>query len=200
MLPTASICAALNLPRTHGTKIRSVLAAAARVLAARDARDDGAPVRLPHRNAVHGARLAVHVRLDGDSDAGPRLLIEVVDRRGGDVEAAAAILSHVVLDVLRGCPADVIEWGASGALIQRDDFITLASYTSPRRAPGDQTARPALPADMRGCDTALRAARTPLRGFAIEADALRMTLSLLIGTVLLPVTAVISALGVLRSA
>ncbi len=204
MLPTASIYAALILPHTRGADVKTCLAAATRVLAAQDARDDGAPFQLPHRQAVHGARHAVRVLLEENSDVGPRLVIEVADRRGEDTEAAAAILSAITVETLRDCPADLIEWGAPGAYIECDEFITLSTYVSPRRASEDQdTGVLLLPADVLVTDAtdapAWRAARTPVSALSLQASNARMTLHSVLAAVALPATALSAAIGMLRA-
>ncbi len=129
--------AGLILPDTQDLDPTPYLDTAAAVLARLD-RDGGQGVtRGSH--AVFGATLGVQVISEEDSDYGPRVLIEIITRDGElpgeDMDdAASALLSETVLRCLDHSSADILEWYAPDVLLDRDDFIRLRSYVSPRRA------------------------------------------------------------------
>lgn len=89
------------------------------------------------KSAVIGRDFGIVVTPQEDSDYGPRVLIEVIAADGGppEDEMAARILSDTVLLALKTSEADILEWYAPDVLIDREDFIRLQSYVSPRRAP-----------------------------------------------------------------
>lgn len=196
MLPTASIYATLILPQTGSADAKIAMQAAVRILARDDARSDGAPFRLPHRGAVHGARFAVRIRETAD-EYGPSIVIAVSDRQGDDAEAAATLLRAIVLDALRACPADIIEWGGPGAFIPRDEFIALGAYVSPRRTQEDpDTAR-----DVLILENPRRAAaelRAPWSALRAQMSELRLNAAAFAATVALPATALVGAMGQAR--
>ncbi|CUH80055.1 hypothetical protein [Tropicibacter naphthalenivorans] len=129
--------AGLILPDTQDLDPDPYLDTAARVVAQLDPRQGRAPQR--GSNAVMGRSLGIQVISEEDSDYGPRVLIEVITRAGGlptedQDEAAAQLLSAVVLAALEHSSADILEWYSPDVLLDREDFIRLRSYVSPRRA------------------------------------------------------------------
>ncbi|KUF09004.1 hypothetical protein [Pseudoponticoccus marisrubri] len=138
--------AGLILPDAEGLDPAPYLAAAEAVLARLDRSPDGPPQRFPESGTVYGGRYGISVTPEPDSDYGPRVVMEVIALQGamGDDETAARLLSDAVLAALDHSPADILEWYSPDVLIDREDFIRLRSYVSPRRLP--QTSAP-LPQD-----------------------------------------------------
>ncbi|MBV2361379.1 hypothetical protein KUH32_16565 [Thalassococcus sp. CAU 1522] len=122
--------AALILPDLQGLEAESSASASTRVLtkaspgnrAERFATDDGAIVLC--------GQWAIRISVQPDSDYGPRILLEPLDRDGGEVpeDVASRLLSDIVLETLADSPADIIEWYAPETLIGRDDFIKLRRF------------------------------------------------------------------------
>lgn len=127
--------AGLILPDAQDLAPGPYLDSAARVLARLDpCGDHTAPTRrTTHR--VTGHHLGISVFCEEQSDYGPRVTLEVVtvDGTPPDETDAARLLSDTVHETLDHCSADILEWYAPGALIDRDDFIRLRGYVSPRR-------------------------------------------------------------------
>jgi hypothetical protein len=98
--------------------------------------DRGAP---PQRHAetgrVTGGRFSISVTPEEDSDYGPRMVFAISAADGGrtEDEHAARLLSDCVLLALKTSQADIVEWYSPDVLIDREDFIRLRSYVSPRR-------------------------------------------------------------------
>ena len=110
------------------------LEAAATALSRHDS--SSAPRIRPRRSQVLGQDFGMNVIPEEESDYGPRVVMEVFAADGGmpDDEIAARILSDAVLLALETSEADILEWYSPDVLIDRDDFIRLRSYVSPRRA------------------------------------------------------------------
>jgi len=127
--------AGLILPDSQDVDPAPYLDTAARVLARMDPVPGAAPWRSETGNKVIGRRYAVIVIPEEDSDYGPKMVVEVTTADGGlpDEEKAAKILSDVVLAALDHSSADILEWYAPDVLLDRDDFVRLRSYVSPKR-------------------------------------------------------------------
>ena len=127
--------AGLILPDSHDLSPSPYLDTATRVLARLDPVPGGAPHRSAHGHKVMGQRFGVVVVPDENSDYGPKVVIEVITTDGSrpDDEQAARILSDVVLAALDHSSADILEWYSPDVLLDREDFIRLRSYVSPRR-------------------------------------------------------------------
>jgi hypothetical protein len=111
------------------------LETAARVLARLDPLPGAAPRHDPPGNRVIGRRFGVVVLPEEDSDYGPRVLIEITTAEGArpQDESAAKLLSDIVLESLDHSSADILEWYSPDVLLDREDFIRLRSYVSPKR-------------------------------------------------------------------
>ncbi|MEQ5868480.1 hypothetical protein J4E08_01065 [Sagittula sp. NFXS13] len=135
MQPIEYPYAGLILPDATDLDPVPYLDTAAKVLDQLDAVPGAAVHRLAHGNRAFGRRFGIIVTPEEDSDYGPRVLIEIITRNGAipEDERAANILSDVVLACLAHCDADIIEWYSPDVLLDRDDFIRLRSYVSPRR-------------------------------------------------------------------
>ncbi|MBP0481069.1 hypothetical protein [Sagittula salina] len=127
--------AGLILPDATDLDPKPYLDSAARVLARVDPIPGAAPHRSAHGNRVHGRRYGVIVHPEEDSDYGPRVVIEIVTTNGEAPaeEEAARVLSAVVQACLDHSCADILEWYSPDVLLDRDDFIRLRTYVSPRR-------------------------------------------------------------------
>ena len=128
--------AGLILPDATGLDPVPFLQVAEQVLHRLDPVDGGSPNVSRAQGSVMGGSFGLHVCPEEDSEFGPRVVLEVTTR-DGEVptdETAAKILSDTVLASLDFSDADIIEWYAPDTLIDRDDFIRLRSYVSPRRA------------------------------------------------------------------
>lgn len=127
--------AGLILPDTTHLDPAPYLDSAARVLARLDPIPGGTPHRSAHGGKVLGRRYGIIVLSEEESDYGPRVVIEIVTAKGEapQDERAAQILSDVVLACLDHSDADILEWYSPDVLLDRDDFIRLRSYVSPRR-------------------------------------------------------------------
>lgn len=126
--------AGLVLPDASDLDPGPYLDAAATILARFE--PDHPPRVLPRSNQVLGESLGILVVPEEDSDYGPRMVIEITGPDGGmpDDEIAAQVLSDTVLLALETSQADILEWYSPDVLIDRDDFIRLRNYVSPRRA------------------------------------------------------------------
>ncbi|WP_425071106.1 hypothetical protein [Sagittula sp. S175] len=127
--------AGLVLPDAADLDPAPYLDSAARVLARLDAIPGALPHRSAHGNKVIGRRFGVIVEPQEDSDYGPKVVVEIIaaDGETPDEEKSARILSEVVLACLDHSSADILEWYSPDVLLDRDDFIRLRSYVSPRR-------------------------------------------------------------------
>ncbi len=127
--------AGLILPDSQDLDPGPYLDTAAKVLARLDAIPGAVPHRSAHGSKVLGRRYGVVVVPEEDSDYGPKMVIEVITVNGEmpDEEKGARILSDVALACLDHSSADILEWYSPDVLLDRDDFIRLRSYVSPRR-------------------------------------------------------------------
>ncbi len=128
--------AGLILPDTTGLDPAPFLNVAQQVLQRLDPVDGDLPRVMQKQAAVMGGRFCLHVVPEEGSDFGPRVLLEVTmhDGTAPTDETTAKILSDTVLESLDFSEADIIEWYAPDTLLDRDDFVRLRSYVSPRRA------------------------------------------------------------------
>ncbi|ETA53810.1 hypothetical protein [Ponticoccus alexandrii] len=148
--------AGLILPDASDLDPVPYLKAAARCLARHEA---GSRPRIDSgKSEVIGRDFGIVVTPQEDSDYGPRVLIEVIATNGSppEDEMAARILSDTVLLALKTSEADILEWYAPDVLIDREDFIRLRSYVSPRRARSAPE-----PAEDAGLPDSLRAMLAP---------------------------------------
>ena len=129
--------AGLILPDAADLDPAPYVESAARVLARLDPAPGATPHRSAHANKVFGRRYGINVIAEEQSDYGPRVVLEVITADGEplDDEKAARILSDTVLTALDHSSADILEWYSPDVLLDRDDFIRLRSYVSPRRMP-----------------------------------------------------------------
>jgi hypothetical protein len=127
--------AGLVLPEHKDLDPLPYLASAARVLARLDPIPEIHPSTRARGNKVFGQRYGIAVMPEEESDYGPKVVIELVTVDGElpDDERAARILSDAVLEMLSHSSADILEWYSPDVLLDRDDFIRLRSYVSPRR-------------------------------------------------------------------
>lgn len=127
--------AGLILPDAEGMDKNIYLDAAETALTRHDPNQEGGVRRIKGKNSVLGMNYAVRVRIEEDSDYGPKVMLEIVMRKGVKVseEKAARILSDAVLLALEESPADIIEWFSPDVLLDSVDFIRLRSYVSPQR-------------------------------------------------------------------
>ncbi len=128
--------AGLILPDEEGLDLKPYFDAARRVLRRLDPIERLGTRSSCSKRIVRGERYGIRFTPETDSDYGPRMNLEVIARGGkiADEEFAARLLSDLVLETLDHCDADVIEWYAPEVLIDRDDFIRLRRYVSPRRS------------------------------------------------------------------
>lgn len=149
MTHTALPYAALILPDAGGLIAKPYLDAAAGVLLSRDPLSGGAPFRNPRRGSVQGGRYGIRVTLEERGRYGPSVRLELTGARADLSEdpEAAGILSDTVVKALEHSRADIVEWAAPTVLIDRDDFIALRRYVSPRRGDRLQHKVPLTPAD-----------------------------------------------------
>lgn len=127
--------AGLILPDATHLDPEPYLTSAEQVLNRIDPVPGGRAHRSAHGNKVFGRRFGIIVVSEEDSDYGPRVIIEAVTA-DGDVpedERAARLLSDVVLACLEHSDADILEWYSPDVLLDREDFIRLRSYVSPKR-------------------------------------------------------------------
>lgn len=127
--------AGLILPDVRDLPATPYLESAGRVLARLDPRPDAeAPTRLDGQS-VMGRCLGIMVTPEEHSDYGPRVLLEVVtvDGSSPDESDAARLLSEAVREALEHSSADILEWYSPDVLIDRDDFIRLRNFVSPRQ-------------------------------------------------------------------
>lgn len=126
--------AGLILPDANLADLLPYMEAAETALLKHDPSDNGAS-RLMRKTTVVGRDYAVRIRYQEISDYGPRVLLQVVTRKGVELceEKASRILSDSVLHALTSSPSDIIEWCAPDVLLDSDDFIRLRSYVSPMR-------------------------------------------------------------------
>ncbi|MBS0124159.1 hypothetical protein [Thetidibacter halocola] len=114
--------ATLILPDAHGVRRLPYLRSAERVLGA------GAqiPVRLGFDTAT-GANHMLLVQTEEQGEFGPAVRLSIHDPDGLPVSGAQAeaVLQDIVLDALRYSDCDIIEWCATGRLIERDEFLSL---------------------------------------------------------------------------
>lgn len=213
MTASRTLYAAIDLPDAGGLPLKACLDAAAAAMERHDPRPDGAPLRNPRKLSVHGGTLSLGVSTQ-DCDAGVRLLFEVFGPASAPIgrgpaaphdRAAVAVLADVVATVLRASDSGTVEWAAPGALIAREEFLSLQGYVSPRRT--GHGARPVTNPTRPGTDGAPapglcarwlahqmrastpREARLGAAGWALTA---------LLATVSLPVAALISIVGLTR--
>ncbi|WP_375258869.1 hypothetical protein [Citreimonas sp.] len=208
MTASRTLYAALSLPEAGAPSPTPGLEAAAAVLAAHDARSDGAPLRNPRKASVHGGSLSLRATAEDG-----RLLFEVFGPDGAPVgqgpcmprdRVAVAVLAEAVAAVLRGSDSGSVEWAAPGAMIDRTEFLSLHAYVSPRRR--GRTATPTLAPDAaqaaamedgpigRLLARQMRA-RSPLEA---RLGAAGWALTALLATVSLPVAALVSVVGLAR--
>lgn len=127
--------AGLILPDAQDLDPGPYLDSAARILTEQDPRLDMAgPVKRADAR-VMGAHLGICVVPEEQSDYGPRVVLEVVTEDGSppDDTQAAKLLSDTVREALKHSSADILEWYAPDILIDREDFLRLKGYVSPRR-------------------------------------------------------------------
>lgn len=154
--------AGLILPDASDLDPVPYLKAAARCLARQEA---GSRPRIDSgKSEVIGRDFGIVVTPQEDSDYGPRVLIEIIATDGSppEDEMAARILSDTVLLALKTSEADILEWYAPDVLIDREDFIRLRSYVSPRRARSAPPSGPqTTPAENEGLPDSLRTMLAP---------------------------------------
>ncbi|MFW2587606.1 hypothetical protein [Sagittula sp. SSi028] len=129
--------AGLILPDSSQLDPGPYLDSAAAVLDRLDHIPGAVPHRPAHGSKVFGRRFGIIAIPEEDSDYGPRMLLEIVNTDGSipTDERVATILSDVVLACLDHSDADILEWYAPDVLLDREDFVRLRSYVSPRRMP-----------------------------------------------------------------
>lgn len=127
--------AGLILPDAQDLSPTPYLESAARVLARLFPQDDrGAPTECDGMR-VFGDHIGIAVIPEEQSDYGPRVRLEVVtaDGRPPDETDAARLLSDTVYEALEHSSADILEWYSPEVLIDREDFVRLRKFVSPRR-------------------------------------------------------------------
>lgn len=127
--------AGLILPDAQDLSPAPYLDSAARVLARLFPHTDrGAPTHTDGTRVI-GNHIGIAVIPEEQSDYGPRVVLQVVTRDGTppDETDAARLLSDTVYDALDHSSADILEWYAPDVLIDREDFIRLRKFVSPRR-------------------------------------------------------------------
>lgn len=75
-----------------------------------------------------------HLTLDLDHDLGPRVTVTLGDTDTPPDEALVSILGGMILAALERCEADHVIWLGEDVLLERDEFIELRTYVSPRRS------------------------------------------------------------------
>ncbi|GGF81828.1 MULTISPECIES: hypothetical protein [Mameliella] len=127
--------AGMILPDVRDLHPEPYLESAAKVLARLDPRPDAKSPTRRQPGRVMGHHLGISVLSEELSDYGPRVVLEVVTADGTppDETDAARLLSDTVRAALDHSSADILEWFAPDTLIDRDDFIRLRNFVSPRR-------------------------------------------------------------------
>ncbi|WP_417209891.1 hypothetical protein [Antarctobacter sp.] len=127
--------AGLILPDAQDLSPDPYLDSAARVLVRLDPCDTPEAETRRNGSRVFGRHLGISVIPEEQSDYGPRVVLEVVTADGSppDETDAARLLSDTVRDALEHSSADILEWYSPEVLIDREDFIRLRKFVSPRR-------------------------------------------------------------------
>ncbi|WP_323772027.1 hypothetical protein [Antarctobacter sp.] len=127
--------AGLILPDAQDMSPDPYLDTAAHVLVRIDPREDPEAATQRNGTRVFGRHLGISVIAEEQSDYGPRVVLEVVTADGTppDETDAARLLSDTVRDALDHSSADILEWYSPDVLIDREDFIRLRKFVSPRR-------------------------------------------------------------------
>lgn len=127
--------AGLILPDVQDLAPAPYLDSAARVLARLDPSSDHKAPTQCDGSCVTGRHLGISVISEEQSDYGPRVVLEVITTDGTppDETEAARLLSDTVREALDHSSADILEWYSPEVLIDRDDFIRLRKFVSPRR-------------------------------------------------------------------
>ncbi|WP_421904486.1 hypothetical protein [Mameliella sp.] len=127
--------AGMILPDTRDLHPGPYLDSAAKVLARLDPRPDAKAPTRRKPGLVMGQHLGIAVLPEEQSDYGPKVVLKVVTADGTppDETDAARLLSDTVRAALNHSSADILEWFSPETLIDREDFIRLRNFVSPRR-------------------------------------------------------------------
>lgn len=127
--------AGMILPDARDLPPGPYLDSAAAVLARLDPLPDSMAPTRRQPGRVMGRQLGIAVISEEFSDYGPRVVLEVVTADGTppDETDAARLLSDAVRAALDHSSADILEWYAPDTLIDREDFIRLRNFVSPRQ-------------------------------------------------------------------
>ncbi|MDU8913616.1 hypothetical protein [Aestuariicoccus sp. MJ-SS9] len=156
MPKATTFTASLLMPQLPDDAVVTFLACARATLKAMDCTSGTGPRSSKSRGLSKGDSLRVQVTLADDDALGPKVMFTLSPaepRAGADPERAVKVLGDIVLRSLAVCKADHVVWLDNDTVLERDEFVELRTYVSPRRtATGPR--RHADPVEIDGWDTA----------------------------------------------